>query len=978
MARNTHTVSTDSRGKYIIIKPGDNLTFIAEEFNTTVNTLAALNSDTVTNVNLIFIGKKLYITGSASSSANTSIKSTKTTITEFNLSASDASSKTLLATWKCGRPMNQVKCFSYEWEYTAGDKVDGKDVWYRGSKDENVDKALLYSTYKIPDNAEMIRFRVKAVSEVKSTDNKTGKETLYFTDAEWAERGYSSNTKPYYARNTPPPVPSKIAADIDHDAMTLKVEISDYPEDYVDDKETRESISVSVQVIINDKDEYDQKTGLKFNEFGYVSCEFKVTEGNRYKVRCRAIRHDKYESDWSSYTENKSTVPIAPTIKQIKPTKNTSTNKIDIYLEWSSSKTAELYTIQYAAVSPGEKPNFDASNDESIKSFDTKDATTHYTLVNVDKGLIYYFRIAAKIGNELSKWSELSDPLTIGTPPGAPQTWSSATSVSIGEPLYLYWVHNPTDGSSETKANIQIEMWRKNPGEETKELVYTIDHNQFKSTDYDEQYTTSFCDFNKLVDEYPLAKTYLADGVELQWRVRTAGVTGDYGNDITDHWSVSREVDIYAPPELTFTVQPHNDIAYKTDFVCTSFPLSIYAFAGPSSQVPRSYYISITSNDIYETVDNVGNDKTVSFGEVIYSKYIDNKTVVDDKISAGDVSLVNGVSYKIECVVSMDSGLTARHSMNFSVSWSEDSYEPSAQVTFDPTTLVANIRPYCEETLISYYRVNKSGTQYLATTEPIAIAYGTPATTSRGKSIYTTTGEQVYSGIVTDENGNVSNDEIYYHEVRMGLLVEGITLSVYRREYDGSFTEIATGIDNTKNTYVTDPHPSLDYARYRIVAMENDSGAVSYTDLPGVPIGESGIVLQWAETWSSFDVDPDITDSLSKPNWAGSLLRLPYNVDVSPSYGIDTTLIEYAGRQHPVSYYGTQLGESATWSTVIPKSDKETIYALHRLAKWAGNVYAREPSGMGYWANITVQFPQKHLDNTVPVSLTLTRVEGGM
>lgn len=970
--------------KYVTVEWGDTLSAIARDYakysnNATYKQLGYINQ--IPNLDLIYVGQKIYLTSSGSGSSSggsnsKTTKNTKTRITEFGLSAASTSSNTLFAVWTCYRDMDQVKAFAYEWEYTVGDMAGGSEVWYKGSNQKESDKEQFYSTYQIPTGAEKIRFRVKAVSDVKSKDEKTGKETLWFTDAEWSDRGFTDETKVYYAGNTPPPVPDKINAEIDHETMKLKVEISDYPIDDLIEDGSSSKTTVAIQVIANDKEEYAHDANFKFNDYGYLTKEFSVTEGNRYKVRCRAMRNG-FKSAWSSYTSNVSSVPITPIIGSIKPTKNTATNKVDIYLEWSSSKTAEKYTIQYAAVRPGESPKFDASNDESIKSIETSDDTTHYTLVNVDTGLVYYFRIAAKIGEITSKWSEPSEPLVIGTPPGAPTTWSSATSVSIGDPLYLYWVHNPTDGSSETSANIQIEMWRKNP-DDTEVLLYTIDTVQFKSTEYEDQYTTSFCDFNKLLDTYPLAETYLGDGVKLRWRVRTAGVTGDYGNDVTKHWSDSREVDVHAPPELTFTVQPNNDIAYKTDFVCTSLPLSIYAFAGPSTQIPRSYYISITSNDIYETVDNIGNNKIVGSGELIYSKYIDNKTIVDEMISAGDVSLVNGVSYKIECVVSMDSGLTTSHSMNFSVNWNEDSYEPSAQVTFNPDTLVANIRPYCEEITISYYRVDRSGTKYLSTAEPVAISYGMPATTSRGKAIYTTTGERVYSGIVVDENGNFSDDEIYYYEVRTGLLVDGITLSVYRREYDGRFTEIATGIDNTKNTYVTDPHPALDYARYRIVAMENATGAVSYTDLPGVPIGETGIILQWAEEWSSFDVNPDIVDGLSKPNWAGSLLRLPYNVDVSPSYGIDTTLIEYAGRQHPVSYYGTQLGESATWSTVIPKSDKETIYALHRLAKWAGNVYAREPSGMGYWANVTVQFPQKHLDQTVPVSLTLTRVEGGM
>ena len=66
-----------------------------------------------------------------------------------------------------------------------------------------------------------------------------------------------------------------------------------------------------------------------------------------------------------------------------------------------------------------------------------------------------------------------------------------------------------------------------------------------------------------------------------------------------------------------------------------------------------------------------------------------------------------------------------------------------------------------------------------------------------------------------------------------GQLIEDLSLAVYRREYDGSLTEIATNIPNNK-TSVTDPHPSLDYARYRLVAKDMHTGAISFYDMPGI------------------------------------------------------------------------------------------------------------------------------------------------
>ena len=212
-----------------------------------------------------------------------------------------------------------------------------------------------------------------------------------------------------------------------------------------------------------------------------------------------------------------------------------------------------------------------------------------------------------------------------------------------------------------------------------------------------------------------------------------------------------------------------------------------------------------------------------------------------------------------------------------------------------------------------------------------------------------------------------------------GSLVSNILLSVYRREYNGEFVEIASGIENSKSHYVIDPHPSLDYARYRIVATNKSTGAVSYNDISGYPIGEPGAIIQWDSEWSEFDAsEADEADSLANASMTGSIVRLPYNLDVSDKTNPDVNLVKYAGRKRPVSYYGTQIGETSIWKTEVPVEDIDTIYALRRLQNYMGDVYVREQSGTGYWANITVAIDQTHRNLTIPVTLSITRVEGGM
>ena len=215
-----------------------------------------------------------------------------------------------------------------------------------------------------------------------------------------------------------------------------------------------------------------------------------------------------------------------------------------------------------------------------------------------------------------------------------------------------------------------------------------------------------------------------------------------------------------------------------------------------------------------------------------------------------------------------------------------------------------------------------------------------------------------------------------FSEDENGALVEDITLSVYRREFDGTFTELAKDIPNTNSVTISDPHPALDYARYRIVGKTISTGAVSYYDLPGVKVGGTSVIIQWNEEWSVFDASDEY--SIERPSWSGSMLVLPYNIDVSDSTDVDAELIKYIGRKYPVAYYGTQLGASATWTMEIPKDDKDTLYAIRRLSIWTGDVYVREPSGSGYWANIKVSYSQAHKEVVIPITFTITRVEGGI
>lgn len=777
----------------------------------------------------------------------------------------------------------------------------GDDVWFIGSDSTTEHKQ---STYSIPSNATKVRFRVKPISKTYTSNNK---ETSYWT-AEWTS--YKTCT---VSDVTPPSTPPTPEVTIEKYKLTAEL-------DNLDVNATK----IQFKIVKNNSTTF--KTGTATITTGHASYSCNVDAGGEYKVACRSYNGSEY-SDWSEYSDNVTTIPSSP--KGITTIKATSENSV--YLEWAKVTGAETYNIEYTT----KKSYFDGS-DQVTSTTGIK--TTVYEKTGLETGKEYFFRVQAVNTEGESGWSEIKS-VVLGKAPSAPTTWSSTTTAIRGETVLLYWVHNAEDGSKQTLAELEIDV-------NGKVTVYEIE----KFTADAEENKTNF---------YELTTSAYSEGALIKWKVRTKGVLNAWGE-----WSTQRTIEVHAPATLELHLFAKNNGVLTDIDVVESFPIYVRGLAGPASQIPISYHLSIVSNEVYETVDRIGNKILINAGQEVYSRYFDITDKLEITLSAGDVDLENNISYTVNCTVAMNSGLTAEASVPFTVSWTEVAYTPNAEISLDKETYVTHISPFCRSYSLVNYRVTQSGTRYTKTSEVISRVYGEVTRYT------TTTGEQVYSGTTS------KGDNVYYCQVETSKTITGVSLSVYRREFDGGFTELATGLASGKNTFITDPHPALDYARYRIVAVTNATGAVSYCDLPGYPVGGTAAIIQWDEAWSNFDVTSEA--ALEEPAWAGSMLKLPYNIDVSDASAPDVELVEYIGREHPVGYYGTQRGHTSTWNVEIEADDEETLYAIRRLQNWMGNVYVREPSGSGYWASVKVSFSQKHRELTIPVTFTITRVEGGV
>lgn len=905
---------------YTVVK-GDTLSEIAVRFGTTVSYLAKLNN--IKNVNLIYVGQVLKIseivvvTPSKPTPTPTPTPTPSpapTTKPAASQTTSPQATKATITAFGLQSNTDRTIFATWSWNRSYTDKYDirwyyatGDGVRFIGSEEQkSFSNATPQSIYTPPENATLVKFQVKPISKTKKVNDKD----VYYWTAEWStEKVYNFPEKVEMPKQ--PPVPTITITDY---TLTARV-----------DNLNVDATHIEFQIIQNDSIVYKTATvGINTGTSSY-SCS--VSSGNNYKVRCRSKREKLY-SEWSDYSSNTQTKPDQPsTIISCRASSATS-----VRLSWSIANAATSYDIEYAT----QKDYLGGSN--STTTINNITSTT-YEITGLSTGQSYYFRVRAVNDKGSSAWTSIAS-VTIGRPPAAPTTWSSTTTGIVGETIRLYWMHNSEDESNETKANV---WFRANGSEKYIELI-----------DADVE--------NDENNHYDLNTSGYADGATIEWAIQTAGVTGEYGP-----WSVERTIDVYAPPSLSLNIS--NSSGYAIDTIET-FPFYITGVAGPNSQKPIGYHVSIIANDSYDTIDEMGNVKIISKGQEIYSKFYDTSNDLLLEMTPGSLDLENNIEYTVECVVTMNTGLNAQEKINFTVAWSDARYYPNAEIAFDEETLCAHIRPYCDDIPMIFYKV---------TYEPLTGAFyrtDTILNPLEGSSINNVLTEYYDDLVFTgkDENGK----SIYFTVVEApeSKLVEGVTLSVYRRNYDGTFTEIGKNINNTDNVYVTDPHPSLDFARYRIVAIDDSTGAVSYTDIPGHYVGVKSVIIQWDETWGDFIAISD--EPLEDVSWAGSMLVLPYNIDVSDSNSIDVSLIEYIGRSHPVSYYGTQLGVSSTWNVEIDKKDKNTLYGLRRLAIYKGDVYVREPSGSGYWANISVSFNQTHCKPSIPVTLEIKRVEGGV
>lgn len=637
--------------------------------------------------------------------------------------------------------------------------------------------------------------------------------------------------------------------------------------------------------------------------------------GQEYKASARG--YNKALNIYGEWSSYSSTVLTSPVALDITDVRAVSSTSVEIFFSDPRNAAGESVEIRYTT---NENDFLSDSGGQSM-TVDVIPDVGSIVVEGLETGKKWFFACRVLNDSGSSRWS-YSEGITLGLKADPPTTWSNAVTARIGDIITLNWVHNTRDGSHMSSSEIEITVNEGDPTTITVPGVTDTEINDYKDT-----------------GKYELDTTSYTDGSKIRWRIRTKGIIDTYSD-----WSITREIKVYAPTTMSVKVSksPTGEALETLD----SFPLYVIAEAGPPTQKANGFHISILADQPYQKTDYNGERVWVGKNEAVYSHFFDfdalaNSVSFDDyatvennvltlKLMPQDVDFESGQSYTIQASVSTNVGLSADSQTTMSVYWEDQNLYPQADVSVDMDDFTATIIPY---------------------------APAIPDTPD-GMADY------------DDQEGDGNLP-----------LLDDVLLSVYRVNYDGTTTLILDGIDNNRSHAVVDPHPALDYARYRVVAIHQGTGSVGFKDVDPVKVGQPGIVIQWDEDWRQ-DVYTNPYDGQKLEGvsgWSGMMLTLPYNVDSSESSKPDRATVEYVGQEHPTSYFGTQLGETASWSSDIEMTDTERLALLRKLRRYQGNVYVRNSRGIGYWAVVEVSYNIGYgTTMIIPVSVNVTRVRGGV
>lgn len=920
-------------------------------------------------------------------------------VNELKIEVSGVSQRTINASWKYSKSnkgdFKYFKNFKVTWTWEYKDNKKTIPNVSTGTQDRRPGSESNIAQFTLPQiditKIKSITVYCQVVPELDQKDvtikdkkgnDKTKKETI----------GTKSKKSNVLTLNTGeletvqvPPVPSVEILSNDK----IKCTIRGYTYESSAARSVRLQVRKNGKITEKTKDDakelaYDMTGRTSTGNYSWQS-QNAMSPGNYYQYRVKGYNHNGLEgnsskwSDWTDAVYAKPKIPKGEIYAQNAVQadgsllanfviKDEANNKVDMISE---------YWIQYST-DPNDLKYNRAPNIRTIKGSEKgailRQETGHVYCRIYDSdimqlsGNVYFRVIAVGNGNPTQYSDKVTDTSKFyvynsGSDPLPPTVWSEKSSYVDDEDLILNWTNNSTDGSFATKYQLKFTLMGNTYDDSAQNKNRYIEKEIEAKTE--PSYTVNLGTIDSFIQTFfpdkGIDRNYGLYKIQYSMRVMGAFSGYDPGSrpgepsasfDGWSDWTTFKQFEVYRKPWLQFENNTDDewlwdpfDFRYDSIYTAyrggefpneiTSFPIFIGVNSGPDPQVGLEYQFQIYSTTEYDILDYDGSTKHVVAGELIWSTFSPpTKAFFEDendanhclvRINPWDISLKNGETYRLVCTVTMSSGLTATLEKTFGTSFEDVDFMPAGDIVMDSELYSCYIVPKLDDSM-----------EY----EPGEIP--------------------------------LSLDEVVFH--------------IFRRNYDGTMTEVASAINGDIEVSVTDPHPALNGASYRIVAMSKRTGEIQYVDIPGPEFDKKAIIIQWDGETQDYDLLEDWSDETPDPDnrmfygtgISNNMVVLPYNIDATNQYNMDVELVDYIGREHPVSYYGTQKGESLELSTLIPKSSKDIIYQLRRLSIYAGDCYIREPNGTGFWANVTVNFNINHLEVSVPVSITATRVEGGL
>lgn len=668
-----------------------------------------------------------------------------------------------------------------------------------------------------------------------------------------------------------------------------------------------------------------------------------LASGGKYVYSARAVLPDGVTySDYADYDDVGGWIerePSAPTGLTAVATAYSDTTPPTgtVRLSWNNTgSTGDTVEVRYTS-----NPDVDITGEATDYKTATFNTSTTCEISSLNTALTWRFCLRRKNSAGESDWATTESgskvvTALVATTPEAPTLVATKASYLVGEEVPLEWVHNNPDGSVQQDAEVQVYV---NSGQ-----WITVGSNIGENSWFD--YT-------------PDSNT----GDTVYWRVRTKGLSS------WSPWSEPRTFRTWAPANPSTILHcPDGDlwgISYvKTldetivdgkiyyalvsgDYVIvanpiqadignyyeqtyqggglTTLPLNVLAACDADTTGENGvieWWCELVSVGGYETTNVDGTPLKVSDGEVTWSKtykagespWIDAySSSIQFDVSASDMVFTGMYNVRVGCLTAQ--GLSSEAStVWFACMMVGGVPDPELTATVDTERYSCSLIPVCysdEEDLP----------------------------------------DDVEPEDAPEESG--SDDPGEAPSAR--ALAEGVMLSVFRVDQDGSTVPIAENLVNDGSAQCFDAYPNFGTCLYRVVATEVASGAQAFSDL-AVKVPAPGVLIQWS----------------------GGQVLLPYNLDLSESYDPDVALMEYSGRTDPVSIYGTQLGRTASWKAEVSKADHtEEVAALRKLGTHMADCHVREPSGTGYPAHVKVaNITRSNQSVVTTVSLEVTRVEG--